>query len=310
MRHRRGSGPRAIAVTLGRAAAAGGLVVMALAAMVAGAPPAHATEPTIALDRQQAAVGEHITVRLSGWPAALVSVELCGDNARRGSADCALDASVQRYVPPTGDATMTLTATAPVVGCPCVVRASTIDHSARASAPIALIGVTSPVTVHPDTTVHTGTTAGTSLAITSLRVRRELGWSLLGGPATVTVTMTVRNGTDRPVSVPVASVVVGRGAHPTEFVPAPAIGALAPGESTIVAVPVTIAAPAYGDYTIRGEIGGLPLAAPATFEARTQTYPWAVAILTATVAVGYGLGLLRPAIRRLARRPRGRDLVS
>ena len=71
-----------------------------------------AAAPQVTVDADSATVGERTLVRLAGWPAGNVLVEVCGNEAARGSADCAVASAAQTYVPDSGDSVVRLTVTA------------------------------------------------------------------------------------------------------------------------------------------------------------------------------------------------------
>ncbi len=110
--------------------------VVALGAFAPGT--AHASDgPKVTLDRPEAAPGEKVLVSMSGFTAARgVSISVCGNLARRGSADCAM-ASSQGI----GDRSVSrrhvaeLLVQPPPLPCPCLVRVTSTSGDEFAVAP-------------------------------------------------------------------------------------------------------------------------------------------------------------------------------
>lgn len=222
--------------------------------VVALAAPA----PSVTADRARATTGDRVLVRLAGWPPGTVTVEVCG-------ARCAVDTAVQTYVPRSGTAGVPLTVAAPPGGCPCTVRATSLDRATTAATPLDVTSATPPAVVPP---------VGGVLAVVEASLDGGRSWrARLGWPAPRTLVLRLRN--DTAVAAPVAlSLAAGRGAHPTGFVAAPDVPDLAPGEERTVSVPVDLPAPAVGTHTVAAEVtsAGRTVHIAAT----AASYPWAV----------------------------------
>jgi hypothetical protein len=253
-------------------------------------PTPGAAPPQVSLDRDAAGAGDRLTVHLAGWPAGNVLIELCGNEAGRGSADCAVGSSVQTHVPASGTTAAVMPVAAPPVPCPCVVRVRDLAGTTA---------VTASFTVTGDPGPAAGPGAGSPPAgeppvLTGVAVTGGWTWpALFGGPARRTVTFTVDNPGDRPLGDPPA-LLLGRGDHPTTLLDAPELEPVPPGERRTYRVPVTLPAPAFGSYTVRGEVAG------AAFLAETTSYPWGLTAVLATLVVVTVLA-------RLRRRPRRQD---
>ncbi|MFI0482864.1 hypothetical protein [Actinomadura sp. 9N215] len=233
--------------------------------------------PSVEIDRAEARVGETVTVDLAAWPAGNVLIELCGNGGARGSADCAVAAAATTFVNPQGRGTAMITVVRPPIGCPCVVSARPVAGGRARTVPLKIDGV--PVlTAAQRRTVSAG--PGRDLTVSGVRVSGgapSAAW--FAGPAERTVTFTVRNTGRAPVADPPLALAFGRGAEPTGVLDAPKIGTLAPGQERTYKVEVTLPGPAFGRYTVVGELTGVDR--PARFTAHTSSYPWALPALLA-----------------------------
>ncbi|WP_289009942.1 hypothetical protein [uncultured Thermomonospora sp.] len=268
---------------LRRARRAGALAAVALLALPAA--PAHA-EPAIRLDRTTVKVGQTLTVRLVGWPAGNVLVELCGNEGLRGTVDCAVASSASTYVQEGRTATVMLSVGKPPIGCPCVVSVRPVSGGTARTVPIKVSGV--PTLSEAER--RTATAAGSSRKLTATKVTVTGGGpgeAWFGGTAHRTLRVTLRNEGTATLTDPPLSLTVGRGPEPTEPITAPALGTLAPGQERTYAIPFSVGAPAFGRYTVRGEITGLD--EPISFTAHTSSYPWALPVLAALVLPLTGL---------------------
>lgn len=243
------------------------------------APAAHAApaEPRIGLDRESVDPGERVTVELTGWPAGNVLAELCGNRARRGTVDCAVGSSAGTFVREGRAATVVLKAAKPPVGCPCVVAVRPVTGGEPRTVPIKVKGVP---TLAAAEAPATGRPTTRRLTATGVRVTGGgpgPGW--LAGTADRTLRVTLRNNGTAALTDPALTLTAGRGDQPTRVIDAPPLGTLAPGAERTYAIPVALDAPAFGRYTIRGEIAGLD--EPIAFTAEAASYPWAFPILGA-----------------------------
>ncbi|MFE0589757.1 hypothetical protein [Micromonospora echinospora] len=258
-----------------------------VAAAPAPAPAAAPVAPTVTLDRAEARPGGRVLVRLAGWPAGTVVIEVCGT----GPAGCAVDSSVQTHLAGAGLGGAALTAVVPPGGCPCQVRVTTLDRRLTAAAPLALTG--DPGARPAPAAEHRATVPP---VVTAVTVERDPGWwSRLGGPARHTLVVRLRNEGTAPAAVTM-SLTVGRGDDPSGFVPPPAVPDLAVGEERAVRVPVSLPALASGTWTVEGRVVTAGVAAP--FRAGVESRPWGP-----TVLLGVAVVVLL-AVELLRRRPR------
>ncbi len=181
---------RASFLGLGAAAA----LFLFAASVPAGAAPttSGASEPSVQVGPNPAAPGDSVTVRLAGWSSGTVTVGICGNEARRGSEDCALVGDEAVAVRGSATTAVDLTIVAPPVSCPCVVRASDAAGDLVRTTSIPLLGVPSGPELVPTgpaarqrVDVHTEIVSAGSFAHSVSRV--------LGGPAAKTLVVTLRN---------------------------------------------------------------------------------------------------------------------
>lgn len=252
----------------------------AVALVAAGAPAVSArAEPTIALDPTDVAVGAQLAVRLAGWPPGNVLVEICGNQAQRGSIDCLVGGAASAAVQGDGSGRVTLTVSAPPIPCPCVVRVRPVGSGEIRTAPVTIKGV-------PSRTGPPAARTPTVLAASGVRMTGAgPGWAaFFGGPAHRTVTVTLSNTGQAPVLDPRLSLTSGRPGRTTVVVPAPRVDLLAPGQQRTFDLPVTFGAPTWGRYALRGELHGADQ--PEVFYAHTRSYPWGLLALP-VLLLGY-----------------------
>jgi sortase A len=241
-----------------------------MAAGLFPAGPAMArAEPAVTVTPAVAVLGATVTAELTGWPAGVVTVALCGNEARQGSADCAVAASVAAQVPASGRAAVPVRLAAPPSGCPCVLRVATATGDRTATAPIAVADV-------PDPAVVADPAAGTPGGTRTVRAGAGLTtrWSLaglLGGPAQRVLRVELDNtGTEALRDLDLV-LDLGRAAGNAAMPPVP-LGDVPVGGHRVVEVPITVVAPALGRYTVEGRIDGLD--GPVAVTASTAVWPW------------------------------------
>jgi sortase A len=155
--------------------------------------------PVVTLNHTKVAPGDLLLATIDGFKAQTVTIATCGNEARRGSADCDMIDSKGVRIQDTGSPTVTKFGVfAPPVGCPCVVRVSSQSNDEVVVVPITLIG-------HPIAPLVGGPSADeplVGLTITAREKPRSLfGWARgsLGGQVTYEVTVTVKNLTTGPL---------------------------------------------------------------------------------------------------------------
>ena len=244
-----------------------------------GGPATAQPAPTLAVEASATTVGAPVVVRGEGWPAArLAQVQVCGNQARRGSPDCDQGRAVTVPVEGDGSFATVLTLAVPPVACPCVVRATSAGGPQAVVVPISLDGTSPAARV-----VDPADGPDRRLEITRAELAGGGPWTAwFGAPPRRTVTFTVRNVGNVVVTDPAFTMAVGRGEHPSGLVDVPRLGSLAPGEERAFVVAVDFGPAAFGAYTVRGDVTGLDQ--PAGFRVRGSVHPWLGVVSVAAVA--------------------------
>lgn len=284
-------------------------MVLAAAALVAsaavgagpvGAQPAPAVGPVISLGKATLRPGEGVVVTFAGWTARVVTLSVCGNLAKRGSADCNMvTARAVELASAGGAARVEFFVSAPPVDCPCVIRASSTSQDEVAVAPIDLVGVpVGPVVdpyLGPLVSVSLDARAAHSGFLAAVR-------SALGGPTTYDVTVSVRNLSAEALSKLGLSGSAGRsGTSEVVSFDVPSPETLGPGQAWTHQTRVTLPAPVFGRFVWRVTASG---AGPAVHaDSSTRHMPIAL-VLLATILVADLLFMLwrRVVWRRRAHR--------
>jgi hypothetical protein len=264
------------------------VVVLAGAGIVASSrSDAQAPPPTLVTTAAPVSTGQSVAVTGENWPASsLVNLEICGNDARNGSADCAVASAQIVGATPTGTLSGFLQVTAPPSLCPCVVRGTS-----QASSQIA----TTPLTISDVGTALPGDAPGIPIVtrqveVVGATIRDEGGFGGWFGLAPErTLVFALRNTGDVAVKDAEIALAVGKGDDPTGFVEPPELGTIEVGQQATYEVPVDIGPLAFGEYHVVGEITGLT--EPVEFTASTTHWPWAL-ILIPVIAVAQFLLLL------------------
>jgi len=238
---------------------------------------ARSKSPNASIDvsSQQVAIGDVILVTPSGWPDGPVTMSVCGNDGRRGSADCDLLGSQAVRVNAGTAQTFELRITRPPVPCPCVVRVSSTADQIVRSIPVVVAGVATAPTVGDASTTP-------KVLQVSARLDEARGFganvaSAFAGPSKRRVLVTVRNAGTAAVDAVTVSAVVGRDSSSGTPVGSRVIAQLPPGARETVDFSVTIGAPAFGDYVVFGDVS-----TPSTtseYSVSTSSDPWALWLL-------------------------------
>jgi hypothetical protein len=257
------------------------VVVTAPAALAApldsrrAAPP-----PLVYLIPATPGVGEIVTVAGQLWPPGTeILVELCGNLARRGTADCDQLTSVDSSVAADGTIRVPMTIGHPPAACPCVVKVTDVNQPISVVVPVDLPALPSDddqVLQEQFPDVHR------ALKVVSVKLTGRGPWlSWFGAAPRRTLVVTIRNTGNVSVTDPDMVLAVGKGSSPTGIVNAPALGTIAPGTTRTYRIPVDLGSLAVGHYMVAGSVTGFDTAV--SFRAKTSTYPWGLGIIVLLV---------------------------
>jgi hypothetical protein len=277
--------------------------VVAVLATVA-APSARADStisgPVISADKTEVAPGGRVTVTIGGFSAKNVTISVCGNEARRGSADCNMTASVGLRLDDGTAPTITrMTVAAPPNPCPCVLRVSSASNDEVAITPISIAGqATAPLVDNPSLD---------NLLVASITARPvphgviDAIRSDLGGPARYEVTVTIKNRSASPLRQVKVSAAAGRSAV-DNMVSIDLIdpGLLGVGQTWKETVIASVPAPSFGTVDWRLTVSGAGPTVEVTSSSRHR--PILLIIVLALVVVDIGVLLMRVRIRRRLRR--------
>lgn len=285
--------------------------MLLVVALVIGASPAVAAQephasPTIVLDRNAAKVGETVLVTIQGFEAKSVTLTICGNQARRRSADCNLPNSEGQRLSETDPATVAaLPVVAPGPTCPCVVVASTSGFDQVAMAPIEILG-------HPVGPV-VGPLPVDALDIDVTAERSSPGIvpglrAMLGGPTTYEVRVAVTSRVAEPIESVVLTGTVGRSGRDVATLPLPVMGSLQPGETWQDTVRVEVPAPVIGNLT--WEVHALGTGLNASSTSSMSAVPWLLVVLVGILLVDVAAIVARRWSGRHQRRVGGSGAAS
>lgn len=277
-------------------------VVGALLMVGVAASPAHAmpitSGPAVSLDQTEVAAGGAVVVTVDGFTSRNVTIAVCGNEARRGSADCEMTASQQIRFEDDGSPTWTrFIVPEPTLPCPCVVRVTSPDNDELAVTPIVVTGHPVADVVDPpvigdlvDVTISAGTDADGVVDA----VRAELG-----GPTTYAVTVSVRNIGSSPLRNVRLALDAARGGNAVPSIDIEDPGLIGVGQTWQQTVRVRVPTPSFGEvqWTATASGAGQPVAA----SARTNHRPVLLIVLVALLVADVGLLLIRFTIRRRRR---------
>lgn len=283
--------------------------VVAIVATLLGLPSVaqavpSVTGPVVKLNHSEVAPGDLLLVTIDGFEAPTVTIATCGNEARRGSADCDMVDSKGVRIEETGSPTVTKAGVfAPPVGCPCVIRVSSQTNDEVVVVPITLLG-------HPFEPVIAPTNPDTPLVAVSVDARAIprglIGWarSNLGGSVPYEVTVTVKNLTTESLHHVTLFGSVGHSAEDdiaTLNLDNP--GELGPGQRWTQVVSAEIPAPSLRG--IQWQVVASRAGPSVIATANTQHRPVLLLILTMVLVVSFSLLAIRHRMRRRALREVG-----
>jgi hypothetical protein len=215
----------------------------------------------------------------------LVTATVCGNNFLNGSVDCLPSAAGQTNARPDGTFAIEMTVSVPPKPCPCVIRLATDADTNGVTLPFEVEGV--PVAPPQQ-----------NLTSRNLDVSASLSGSgplaaFFGGAAKRELVLTVTNSGSAPLAALPVTLTVGKGLDPTD----PLLDAngqpivipdLAVGQVVEIRQPVTLPAPAFGQYRVKGTFSGLDFLSvdgernnvgDLGFSTTTSTYPWGLIVI-------------------------------
>jgi hypothetical protein len=272
---------------------------LALGGVVAGAilwpmADASASGPSVNLSAQFVKSGATIAVLGVGFgPYEDVSVSLCGADGQDGSAGCDLNDQVTLQTDKKGDLGTPLRVEIPPTPCPCAVVVDTGDR--QLTAPISIQDAPSSPLVP---TKHIGMPV---LNVTGAQLSGTGPWtSWFGGPATRTLTFTLRNSgpgvlASSPMVLHLSSWLGG-----TVAIKAPNTGFLQAGQSRTYRVHIDLGPFAVGQFRLKGDIA--TFGNGATFQ--TSTFAFPIGLLLGALLV---VQVILLAVRNFLRRRRERN---
>lgn len=204
------------------------------------------SKPTLTIVPATAAVGATVQVAASGLPSKeVVQLQVCGQNAVHGSADCAAGAAVQLQSESNGTFSVPIAVVTPPTPCPCVVAAFSIPSALTVTTPIAIPGA--PISSSP---VSPPRVARSHLVV----AKSELAGSTpiaawFGFPATRILDLTITNmGAGAATSVHLIADLDSTPVLNTHLAP------IEPGQTKRYEVSVTIPALSVGNMNLNGHI--------------------------------------------------------
>jgi len=252
---------------------------------------------------KEASVGTEVSLRISGFTARVVTVQVCGNEGRRGSVDCNVTEATTIDVPAERTSFLSrFTVARPPTPCPCIVQVSSERFDEVAVAGFTLLG-------HPTgALVDTGRQVNPlQVSVAARRVERGFWGALrtsLGGPTSYDVVVTVKNASTSTVRAPHLGLAVGRDAEDEiQTIDVPALGDLAPQESKRQVVRTQLPSPVYGAVVWRATTTAYGLTTTAT--ASTQNRPLLLVVFAALFSACV-LALVLRVFLRMVRRARGR----
>jgi hypothetical protein len=201
-----------------------------------------------------------------------VSVAVCGEEARHGSADCDLASSTIVGTGADGVFGTQLVVQIPPKPCPCVVQISSVDTNDELAIPIVISGA-------PSVSLSARASGRPARPLTIQKARLTGGsWSSwFGWGAQRTLVLTLKNTSGGPLNKPLVLVAAGRASSTNEPQPVPVQGPFATGEVRTLRVPVEFDTPSIGDYGVRIRAGSDGTTVTKTVG--TSSYPWALFLI-------------------------------
>jgi hypothetical protein len=266
-----------------------------------GTDPSGVTSgPIVTSSKVEAEPGQRTVLTIDGFMSPYVQMSICGNEARRGSADCNMSGSQAIEVHGDAPVRIEFPVTEPPAPCPCVIRVTGQDVSEIAITPFVIIG-------HPIAAVQAPAEIGDVVAVAiSAKEAPQGAWdavrSGLGGRTTYAVTIRVKNLATTPLKNVQLSASAGRSKADDSLVELDIAdpGLLGVGQTWEQTKTVEVPAPVFGKTEWRAAVVG----AGRTVVATTTTMHRPVLLLALAVLIMLNVGavLMRWRMRKHAAR--------
>lgn len=281
------AGPLRIVVAMGAA-------LLALSVSTVHALPI-VSGPAVTLDQDEVAPGGRVVVTVDGFSSRNVTIAVCGNEARRGSADCEMTTSQQIRFEDDGEPTWTrFVVPEPTLPCPCVVRVTSPDNDEIAVTPIVITGhpvgpVVDPPTIGDLVDVSISAATNPDGVLDAIR-------AATGGPALYDVTVSVLNIGPSALRTVRLSVEGSRGDNALPSIEIEDPGLIGVGQTWQQTVQVRVPTPSFGEVEWRATASGAGQPVDAT--TTTNHRPVLLIVLAVVLVADIGLLLIRFTIRR------------
>jgi hypothetical protein len=205
-----------------------------------------------------------------GFASGPITAMVCGNNALRGSQDCVLR-EAQSTTNALARASVNLPVSIPPVPCPCVVRASTPGEQTVVTAPLVIEGALGGPLTMPTQPAAAQDAVSIAAHVTAAEGRGDRLLAGFGGSAKQVLHLAIRNSSGERLQNLRVVGSLNRGSN-DQALPVTRVPVLEPNVLTKVEVPFSIAAPAFGTYTVHGTLYAAGTAA--AFETTTNNSLW------------------------------------
>ena len=262
------------------------VVCLAIACSALGVSTARATvppsppAPTATIARSKWSIGDKMIVRGENWPEGKVNVQICGNLAINGTADCDVAGTRAFGVGSSHSFAGRIVVGGPSAPCPCVVLIGTLFDAQTVLIPIEirdhpiLAGIP---TANPDTGL---TTVEVSASLSRGRWWRDA----IGVSPVRRLTVTLTNTGGNPTGDGIIDITEGKDSPATGFAASIRFESLDPGESTTVAAKFSLDSFAYGTYNLTARVTSP--AAGGEITLHTSTFPgWLLVALIILIVI-------------------------
>jgi hypothetical protein len=262
--------------------------------------PVAAATASAAVSAQPEAAAPGATVTVSGVnfpPSSNVQVQICGNEALDGSADCDLTTSQEVATTPSGQFSLQLVISTPPKPCPCVVMALDFSLTITPTTPFDVIGA--PVGSVSTLKIH-------KLKILSASLRGDGPWtSWFGTSPKRILVLTVHNPNSVAYAFPPLVLAIGqRKDTTTREATNHSLATIGPFKTETYDVPVSFPVVSIGEHQVNGILGNAGYTTQ--FEVKTWLFPWGL-LLVALIVLQIIALLITRAIRERRRRKHAAD---